>query len=661
MENAGLFIVLEGSDGSGKTTQFKLLAERLRAVGHDVAVFDFPRYDEPSSYFVKRYLNGDYGPASEVSPYTASLFYALDRFEAAPAIKQALAAGQIVLSNRYVGSNMAHQGSKFGTPAEQRGFFLWEESLEYQLLDIPRPAINIFLRVPAETAFKLIGQKSARTYTVSSRDEHEKDIEHLQKTVQTYDLLCQLFTKDFKAIECAPGGTLLKVTEISDLIWQAIKPLLPPPVHKGKKRVVHLESPAGQSAVKERGSEQGPAVPKARQGEVLKFDVKSVSLLAVSEIMTNDGISVSFSPAWPKGKNFTAADIYTPQQLSKKELKVYRNSTQKIAKLYVQLQARLKERSFAQLITPLALLTDIEIRGSAVAVQNLLERLTNSDLGEARQLGDRLQQSLKRWLVVKSPAAAKSAPDKKRRQLIRELVESQLPHGVLREDETLRLLEAWPRNEFELLADSLYPLSDLARSDIVAALDKMTYTQKQEALISALEQDASQLLSKVHYRFDVLADMASMLKIYGSGIATSLQLQRPTVRYGFKIPDQLEESEFEELFGQAFDESFNLYSLLQPDKSAGSESYAVLLGHKQRWQFNTTAAAISGYWQSKSLAKNAALNAAMAQKVAENHPQISAFISQPKPPLAAVTAKKPPAPKKTKASPRRRRSRSKRK
>src|SRR3990167_2931232 len=120
----GVFIVLEGADGSGKTTQFKLLAERLRAVGHDVAVFDFPRYDEPSSYFVKRYLNGDYGPASEVSPYTASLFYALDRFEAAPAIKQALAAGQIVLSNRYVGSNMAHQGSKFGTLAEQRKYFL---------------------------------------------------------------------------------------------------------------------------------------------------------------------------------------------------------------------------------------------------------------------------------------------------------------------------------------------------------------------------------------------------------------------------------------------------------------------------------------------------------------------------------------------------------
>ena len=118
----GLFIVLEGADGSGKTTQFNLLSERLQAVGYDVAVFDFPRYNEPSSHFIQSYLNGLYGPASKISPYTASLFYALDRFETKSAITRALESGKIVLSNRYVGSNMAHQGSKFTNIAERRGF-----------------------------------------------------------------------------------------------------------------------------------------------------------------------------------------------------------------------------------------------------------------------------------------------------------------------------------------------------------------------------------------------------------------------------------------------------------------------------------------------------------------------------------------------------------
>jgi dTMP kinase len=78
MENTtGIFLVIEGTDGSGKGTQFKLLVERLRNAGHEVATFDFPQYDEPSSYFVKEYLNGKYGSAEDVGPYTGSLFYAL--------------------------------------------------------------------------------------------------------------------------------------------------------------------------------------------------------------------------------------------------------------------------------------------------------------------------------------------------------------------------------------------------------------------------------------------------------------------------------------------------------------------------------------------------------------------------------------------------------
>src|SRR5574337_1626658 len=140
-----MFIVLEGSDGSGKTTQFYLLQERLKAAGYEVETFDFPRYNEPSSHFIKRYLNGDYGPASEISPYSASLFFALDRYECAPHIRQYLANGKIVLANRYAGSNMAHQGAKFTSTAQQRGYFVWADSSEFDLLPIPRPNINFYL------------------------------------------------------------------------------------------------------------------------------------------------------------------------------------------------------------------------------------------------------------------------------------------------------------------------------------------------------------------------------------------------------------------------------------------------------------------------------------------------------------------------------------
>jgi dTMP kinase len=137
----GIFIVIEGTDGSGKGTQFKKLTERLVAEGHDVATFDFPQYELPSSYFVKEYLNGKYGDVGAVGPYTGSLFYALDRFEAAPKIQQALAEGKVVLANRYVGSNMAHQGTKFRHAEERRGYFIWLDNLEFEMLRSPRPTL----------------------------------------------------------------------------------------------------------------------------------------------------------------------------------------------------------------------------------------------------------------------------------------------------------------------------------------------------------------------------------------------------------------------------------------------------------------------------------------------------------------------------------------
>lgn len=223
----GVFIVIEGTDGSGKGTQFARLSERLAQEGYDVAAFDFPQYESPSSYFVKEYLNGKYGSAEEVGPYTGSLFYALDRYQAAPAIREALAAGKVVLANRYVGSNMAHQGTKFRHAEERRGYFIWLDNLEFEMLKIPRPTTSIVLRVPAETAQQLVDQKEQRSYTDKGRDLHEADLSHLQKSVTVYDDLCQLFPRDFSRLDCTRDGQLLDIETISDIIWQKITPLLP--------------------------------------------------------------------------------------------------------------------------------------------------------------------------------------------------------------------------------------------------------------------------------------------------------------------------------------------------------------------------------------------------------------------------------------------------
>lgn len=228
----GVFIVIEGTDGSGKGTQFKLLAEALQAAGHDVALFDFPQYKKPSAYFVKKYLNGEFGSIEDVGPYTASLFYALDRYDAIPAINEALAAGKVVLANRFTASNMAHQGTKFRSAEERRGYFIWLDNLEFEMLKIPRPDLNIVLRVPAEISQQLIDLKAKRDYTDKQRDIHEANLNHLKRAVEVYDDLSQLFPKDFLRIDCVRDKKMLSIDAIHTLITEKVTPLLPNPKPK---------------------------------------------------------------------------------------------------------------------------------------------------------------------------------------------------------------------------------------------------------------------------------------------------------------------------------------------------------------------------------------------------------------------------------------------
>lgn len=226
-QSKGVFLAIEGTDGSGKGTQVTKLIDRLKNEGYDVAAFDFPQYDLPSSHFVKEYLNGKYGTSEEVGPYTGSLFFAMDRYQASFDIKKALAEGKVVITNRFTASNMAHQGTKFNHSEERRGYFIWLDNLEFEMLKIPRPDKSIVLRVPAKIAQQLVDQKEKRAYTNKKRDLHEADINHLERSVEVYDDMCHLFPKDFSSIDCVRDNKLLSVDAIHNLLWQTIEPLLP--------------------------------------------------------------------------------------------------------------------------------------------------------------------------------------------------------------------------------------------------------------------------------------------------------------------------------------------------------------------------------------------------------------------------------------------------
>ena len=219
----GKFIVIDGTDGSGKATQTKSLVERLKKEGRKVKELDFPQYGKKSAALVEEYLNGNFGTAQEVGSYRASIFYACDRYAASFRVKAWLSEGNIVVSNRYVTANMGHQGGKIKNKRERDKYFRWLYDLEYNIFSIPKPDINLILHVDAAVAQKLVDSKGKRDYIKNGkRDIHENDLKHLRDAEKIYLEIAQGFP-GFQLIECAKGGSIISKKEISDLVWNKLK------------------------------------------------------------------------------------------------------------------------------------------------------------------------------------------------------------------------------------------------------------------------------------------------------------------------------------------------------------------------------------------------------------------------------------------------------
>ncbi|MBI5733739.1 MAG: thymidylate kinase [Candidatus Kerfeldbacteria bacterium] len=222
MPKKGLFINIEGTDGSGKATQAKLLSVALRRQGHKVFNISFPRHGEPSARLVDDYLTGKFGLSKKVSPYLASLFYAVDRLAAAPVINKHLAKGYTVIADRYTLSNAAHQGGKLSSLSARRQFWQWLFNLEYKILQIPRPDLSLLLYMPSAVAQSLVGKKKQRGYLNGAKhDIHEADLGHLQAAAKAYLKLASLYK--IAVVKCFKNRKLLSKQEINKEILKIVK------------------------------------------------------------------------------------------------------------------------------------------------------------------------------------------------------------------------------------------------------------------------------------------------------------------------------------------------------------------------------------------------------------------------------------------------------
>ena len=188
----GKLIVLEGIDGSGKSTQYRLLCDRLGQEGISFSHIVFPRYQKESSALIRAYLGGAFGSnPGDVNAYTASTFYAVDRFASyRDDWGKSYESGGLILSDRYTTSNAVHQGSKL-SDAELPEFFAWLEDLEYHRMCLPRPDAVLYLDTTLEVSLRRMERRQADTNT--NADIHEKDVGYLVRCLHTADLACSYY------------------------------------------------------------------------------------------------------------------------------------------------------------------------------------------------------------------------------------------------------------------------------------------------------------------------------------------------------------------------------------------------------------------------------------------------------------------------------------
>ena len=219
----GKLIVIEGTDGSGKSTQFRLITARLQEEGKTFQKLVFPQYEEPSSALIRMYLGGEFGShPQDVNAYAASAFYAVDRYASYKKVwGKWYEEGGLVLSDRYTTSNAVHQASK-EEGENQNAFLNWLYEFEYDKLGLPRPDLTIYLDVPTDFTEKMLRGREKDTNTHA--DIHEQDMEYLATCRRTGRAAAKFY--NWTVIDCVKDGAMRSIQDIHEEIYRHVKACL---------------------------------------------------------------------------------------------------------------------------------------------------------------------------------------------------------------------------------------------------------------------------------------------------------------------------------------------------------------------------------------------------------------------------------------------------
>ena len=223
----GKLFAIEGTDGSGKQTQFNELCKRLDKDGIDYRTVSFPNYQSNSSALVKMYLSGEFGKsAKDVNAYIASTFYAADRYATfkTEGLEEYYNNGGIILADRYTTANMVHQAGKIKDATERQKFLDWLFDFEFNIYGLPKPTKVFFLNMPTEYAMELMKNRENKFTHSQAKDIHENDPTHLQ---DSYNAACSLVSMyNWCEIKCVQNDKIRSIDDIHEEIYTEIKKFL---------------------------------------------------------------------------------------------------------------------------------------------------------------------------------------------------------------------------------------------------------------------------------------------------------------------------------------------------------------------------------------------------------------------------------------------------
>jgi dTMP kinase len=219
----GKLIIIEGSDGSGKATQTEKLYTKLFGDGLKVRKIEFPNYESDSSALIKMYLNGDFGKdPSDVNPYVASTFYAVDRFASYKRDwKSFYDEGGVILADRYTTSNMVHQAAKIENELEKDKFLDWLWEYEYKLFNLPEPDCVIFLDMPPEYSRKLMEERNNKFTGTETKDIHERNFEYMNNSYNNAKAVAEKYS--WEKVNCIKDNNIRSIEDIAEEIYNRTK------------------------------------------------------------------------------------------------------------------------------------------------------------------------------------------------------------------------------------------------------------------------------------------------------------------------------------------------------------------------------------------------------------------------------------------------------